>query len=110
MRTTIFTIAFAVAILCSSCTVKANPTSLITQPINDEVESIIKDQGLKNLEVIELPSDQQPYVYPIIASGQEDLQKFVNKRIKELYEDGTLEKLSQEFFGGSYLPDAKDIK
>ena len=74
------------------------------------VESIIKDQGLKNLEVIELPSDQQPYVYPIIASGQEDLQKFVNKRIKELYEDGTLEKLSQEFFGGSYLPDAKDIK
>ena len=27
----------------------------------------------------------------IIASGQEDLQKFVNKRIKELYEDGTLE-------------------
>lgn len=74
------------------------------------VESIIKDQGLNNLEVIELPSDQQPYVYPIIASGQEDLQKFVNKRIKELYEDGTLEKLSQEFFGGSYLPDAKDIK
>ena len=65
------------------------------------VESIIKDQGLNNLEVIELPSDQQPYVYPIIASGQEDLQKFVNKRIKELYEDGTLEKLSQEFFGGS---------
>ena len=55
-------------------------------------------------------TDQQPYVYPIIASGQEDLQKFVNKRIKELYEDGTLEKLSQEFFGGSYLPDAKDIK
>ena len=55
------------------------------------VESIIKDQGL-------------------IASGPEDLQKFVNKRIKELYEDGTLEKLSQEFFGGSYLPDAKDIK
>ncbi len=37
------------------------------------------------------------YVYPIIASGQEDLQKFVNKRIKELYEDGTLGKLSQEF-------------
>ncbi|MBF1615362.1 MAG: DUF4252 domain-containing protein, partial [Prevotella sp.] len=40
MKTTIFTIAFAVAILCSSCTVKANPTTLITQPINDEVESI----------------------------------------------------------------------
>ena len=34
----------------------------------------------------------------------------MNKRIKELYEDGTLEKLSKEFFGGTYLPDAKDIK
>ncbi len=38
MKTTILSIAFAVAILCSSCTVKANPTTLITQPINDEVE------------------------------------------------------------------------
>lgn len=74
------------------------------------VDTIIKDQGLDNVEVIELPSDQQPYVYPILASGQEELQSFMNKRIKELYEDGTLEKLSKEFFGGTYLPDAKDIK
>ena len=74
------------------------------------VDTIIKDQGLDNVEVIELPSDQQPYVYPILASGQEELQTFMNKRIKELYEDGTLEKLSKEFFGGTYLPDAKDIK
>lgn len=74
------------------------------------VDTIIKDQGLDNLEVIELLSDQQPYVYPILASGQEELQTFVNKRIKELYDNGTLEKLSNEFFGGTYLPDAKDIK
>ncbi|NMX24652.1 hypothetical protein HGP05_02650 [Streptococcus sanguinis] len=64
---------------------------------------------MKNLEVIELPRPAALCLSDI-ASGQEDLQKFVNKRIKELYEDGTLEKLSQEFFGGSYLPDAKDIK
>nr|WP_313978728.1 DUF4252 domain-containing protein [uncultured Prevotella sp.] len=43
MRTTIFSIVFAVAILCSSCNVKANPTSLITQPKNDEIGSIFKE-------------------------------------------------------------------
>ncbi|MGT2948989.1 amino acid ABC transporter substrate-binding protein [Streptococcus devriesei] len=73
-------------------------------------ETIIKDQGLNNLKVIDLPSDQKPYVYFIFAQGQEDLQKFVNKRIKKLYEDGTLEKISQKYLGGSYLPDKKDIK
>lgn len=74
------------------------------------VDQIIKDQNLSNLTTIELPSTQQPYVYPILAKGQEELQTFMNKRIKELYEDGTLEKLSEEYFGGVYLPDAKDIK
>ena len=74
------------------------------------VETVIKDQGLDNLKVIELPSNQQPYVYPIIAKEDKDLQKFVNKRIKELYDNGTLEKLSKKYFGGVYLPEAKDIK
>jgi amino acid ABC superfamily ATP binding cassette transporter, binding protein len=27
-----------------------------------------------------------------------------------LYEDGTLEKLSKKYFGGTYLPEASDIK
>ena len=74
------------------------------------VDTIIKEQNLENLEVIELPSDQQPYVYPLFAQGQEELKTFVDKRIKKLYEDGTLEELSQKYFGGSYLPEAKDIK
>jgi len=74
------------------------------------VDTIIRDQGYDNLKVIELPSDQQPYVYPIIAKEDKDLQKFVNKRIKELYDNGTLEKLSKKYFGGTYLPEAKDIK
>ena len=56
MRTTIFTIAFAVAVLCSSCTVKANPTSLIIQPTNDEVESIIKEfKSGNNVTYVNLP-------------------------------------------------------
>ena len=50
------------------------------------------------------------YVYPIIAKEDKDLQKFISKRIKELYDNGTLKKLSKKYFSGSYLPEAKDIK
>ena len=74
------------------------------------VETVIKNQGLDNLKVIELPSDQQPYVYPLLAKGQDELKSFVDKRIQELYKDGTLEKLSKQFFGDTYLPAEADIK
>ena len=74
------------------------------------VETVIKNQGLDNLKVIELPSDQQPYVYPLLAKGQDELKTFVDKRIQELYKDGTLEKLSKQFFGDTYLPAEPDIK
>ena len=74
------------------------------------VETVIKNQGLDNLKVIELPSDQQPYVYPLLAKGQDELKTFVDKRIQELYKDGTLEKLSKQFFGDNYLPAEADIK
>ena len=74
------------------------------------VETVIKNQKLDNLKVIDLPSNQQPYVYPLLAKGQNELKTFVNKRIQELYKDGTLEKLSQKFFGGSYLPVEADVK
>ena len=56
MKTTILTIAFAVAVLCSSCTVKANPKSLIIQPTNDEVESIFKEfKSGDNVTYVNLP-------------------------------------------------------
>ncbi|HGL2564056.1 TPA: amino acid ABC transporter substrate-binding protein, partial [Streptococcus pneumoniae] len=42
--------------------------------------------------------------------GQDELKSFVDKRIKELYKDGTLEKLSKQFFGDTYLPAEADIK
>ena len=38
------------------------------------------------------------------------LKTFVDKRIQELYKDGTLEKLSKQFFGDTYLPSEADIK
>lgn len=79
------------------------------------VKTIVADQGFSNIELVEfdpadLGADTNPYVYFIFADGQDDLQKFVNKRIAELYEDGTLEKLSNEFLGGTYLPEEKDVK
>lgn len=76
------------------------------------VKTIVEEQGLNNIEILELDLEtaQKPYVYFLFGKEETELQAFVNKRIKELYEDGTLEKLSQEFLGGSYLPEAADIK
>ncbi len=37
------------------------------QDLRISVDTIIRDQGYDNLKVIELPSDQQPYVYPLDA-------------------------------------------
>lgn len=79
------------------------------------VKTIIEDQGLENLELIEFDASDigastNPHVYFIFAAGQEDLQKFVNERLVALYEDGTLEKLSNEFLGGAYLPTEEEVK
>lgn len=75
------------------------------------VKTIVADQGLQNIDILELDlaASQKPYVYFIFGKEETELQAFVNKRIKELYADGTLEKLSQEFLGGSYLPDEADV-
>ncbi|MGT2866815.1 transporter substrate-binding domain-containing protein [Streptococcus fryi] len=73
------------------------------------VKTIVEEQGLNNIEIleVEVPMEAKPYVYFLLAHGQDELKAFVDKRIKELHEDGTLEKLSQEFLGGSYLPEAE---
>lgn len=78
------------------------------------IKTIVADQGLENIELIsfepaDLGASANPYVYFVLASGQEDLQAFVNKRIAELYADGTLEKLSQKYLGGSFLPAEADV-
>ena len=75
------------------------------------VETVIKDQGLDNLKVIELPSDQQPYVYPLLAKGQDELKTFVDKRIQRtLQKTEPLKNCLNEFFGDTYLPAEADIK
>ena len=56
MKTTIFTIAFAVAVLFSGCTSQATPTTIITQHTNDAVESIFKEfKSGDNVTYVNLP-------------------------------------------------------
>ena len=56
MKTTIFTIAFAVAVLFSGCTSQATPTTIITQHTNDAVESIFKEfKSEKDVTYVNLP-------------------------------------------------------
>lgn len=74
------------------------------------VNSIIKEQGLDNLKTIPLESKDQPYIYFIFGQDQEELQSFVNKRLKTLEKDGTLTKLAKEYLGGSYAPQQDQIK
>lgn len=73
------------------------------------VNSIIKSQGLMMLLTIDLKSSEKPYIYYLFTSDNKDLQTFVNKRIKALQKDGTLDKLSKEFLGGDYAPSSKDL-
>ncbi|MDG3142892.1 amino acid ABC transporter substrate-binding protein [Streptococcus suis] len=69
------------------------------------VNSIIKSQGLDNLKTIDIEAKEKPYIYFIFADGEKDLQTFVNKRIKELQEDGTLAKLAETYLGSdNYIP------
>lgn len=72
-------------------------------------ETIIKDQGLNNLKVVDLPAETQPFIYILFAKGQEDLRDKVNDRLKELEADGTLAKLSEKYLGGSYVPKAEEL-
>ncbi|CAM2820009.1 amino acid ABC transporter substrate-binding protein [Streptococcus agalactiae LMG 14747] len=75
------------------------------------VNSIIESQGLDNLKTIEIAAEEKPYIYYIFADGEDDLQKFVNDRIKELQEDGTLANLAEEYLGSKdYIPTADALK
>lgn len=50
------------------------------------------------------------YEYFILDNSQAKLQKAVDKELKALYKDGTLAKLSKEFYGGDYAPSADNYK
>ena len=75
-------------------------------------EYIVKDQGYK-LAVNKLKDDigmkTDGLEYLLFSNDKQgkELKTFVNKRIKELKKDGTLAKLSKEYFGGDYVSDLK---
>ncbi|MGT2666354.1 amino acid ABC transporter substrate-binding protein [Streptococcus rifensis] len=73
------------------------------------IENIIREQGL-DLKVVEIETEGNPMNYFIFADDQKELQEAFNQALKELYKTGKLEEISQEFFGGSYLPDEAELQ
>ncbi|WEV44691.1 transporter substrate-binding domain-containing protein [Streptococcaceae bacterium ESL0687] len=80
------------------------------------LNTVIKEQGF-NLEVqpIDLNQDlgihsgKEYFIFAKTDDGRV-LQEKVNKVLAEFREDGTLEKLSKEFFAGDFVPDASEFK
>ena len=75
-------------------------------------EYIVKDQGYKLAvnkikDDIGMKTDGLEYLLFSNDKQGKELKTFVNKRIKELKKDGTLAKLSKEYFGGDYVSDLK---
>lgn len=73
------------------------------------VQKIIKDRGL-DLNVVDLESNDNPNNYIIFSSDEKEFKEQFDKVLKELYQDGTLEKLSKTYLGGSYLPDQSQLQ
>ncbi|WP_238650456.1 transporter substrate-binding domain-containing protein [Paenibacillus piscarius] len=69
-------------------------------------EKAIKEHGFTNLKVVPFSTaNSDPGSYILLSkSADSSLLELVNKRIKEMYADGTLLKISQEQLGGDYLP------
>ncbi|WP_405115597.1 transporter substrate-binding domain-containing protein [Paenibacillus sp. FSL K6-1217] len=69
-------------------------------------EKAIKEHGFTNLKVVPFSTENSdPGSYILLSkSADSSLLDTVNKRIKEMYADGTLLKISQEQLGGDYLP------
>ena len=75
----------------------------------ENFQKIIQDRGL-DLNVVDLESNDNPNNYIISASDEKESKVQFDKVLKELYQDGTLEKLSKTYLGGSYLPDASQLQ
>lgn len=69
-------------------------------------EKAIKEHGFTNLKIVPFSSENSdPGSYILFSkSTDSSLLDAVNERIKEIYEDGTLLKISEEQLGGNYLP------
>ena len=75
----------------------------------ENVQKIIQYRDL-DLNVLDLESNNNPNNYVIFASNQKEFKVQFDKVLKELYQDGTLEKLSKTYLGGAYLPDQSQLQ
>lgn len=66
----------------------------------------IAEYGFTNLKVVPFTSENSdPGSYLLFPKGADTtLLNEVNQRIKEIYNDGTLQKISEEQLGGNYIP------
>ncbi|WP_179031242.1 transporter substrate-binding domain-containing protein [Paenibacillus kribbensis] len=69
-------------------------------------EKAIREHGFTNLKIVPFSTENSdPGSYILFSkSADSSLLDAVNKRIKEIYQDGTLKKISEEQLGGDYLP------
>lgn len=49
----------------------------------------------------------EPYSYFVFSKDQKQLQKDVNKALKEVTGDGTSKKINEKYFGEDYSPSYK---
>ena len=75
----------------------------------ENFQKFIQDRGL-DLNVADLESNDNPNNYIIFSSDEKEFKEHFDKVLKELYQDGTLEKLSKTYLGGSYLPDQSQLR
>ncbi|MGF0111668.1 transporter substrate-binding domain-containing protein [Streptococcus sp. SGI.013] len=68
------------------------------------IETLIKQKGY-DLEVADLKTDLNPNNYIVFSKDAKDFASQFDKAVKKLYAKGELEKLSQTYLGGSYLPE-----
>lgn len=78
------------------------------------MEQQIKDMGLKNLKVIDIPKEEFSEGganFFIVPKGQEQLAKDMNEAFEAALADGTILKISKKYFyGDDYTPTLEDIK
>ena len=75
----------------------------------ENFQKFIQDRGL-DLNMADLESNDNPNNYIIFSSDEKEFKEQFDKVLKELYQDGTLEKLSKTYLGGSYLPDQSQLQ
>jgi polar amino acid transport system substrate-binding protein len=78
------------------------------------LEQQIKDRGLKNLKLIDIPKEEFSEggaTFFVVPKGQEELEKQMDDAFEAALTDGTILKISKKYFNGEdYTPTLEDIK